>query len=670
MSANRCDGVLCQIVILRDSNHTRREYMLKTTLLSAVWEDRRFVAPVVLICVLLHCGHIWFIRHTPDFNVPILDSLDYVNGALALLGGQKSAYGFYHSPLYLYFVALIFKVCGPSLMAIRAVQVLVAAATAVVLYAIGARTFSRSSARIAVLVWVFYGLVIFYDTSVLNVALILFLYLVALLLVLQAWGDQSTLSWLTAGAAIGLAVATRPDILTFAILIGPLVVWQTVKRGSAARQVAILIGVFAAGIGAVLVIAGLASYGFSGRFGVLPGNSAINFYQGNNPDYTHTIGIRPESWNQVVDLSVLEEDTGSAESGTFYYRKALSFILHEPGAYGGNILYKVRTLVGGYELPDTFDIYATRKHSPIMYLLVWRTEWFAFPYGLVVPLAIVGIVITRRSHERTWILWTMLAAMLVSLIGYWNASRYRLSIVPILILFASESLRWLWSKRRRLSERRALVFVCALVLLTVIANARYDHFSKSFNFEAEAYTLAGETLSSQGQQEKGLQNLREGVSLDPESSFNHWKLGSELLKEGKPDLAVPELEKAVEINSSRYAAYHDLAIALSSLDKHAAAIEAFSNVIKANPKFYQAYPGLAREFAKTGNIKMAAYYFSKALEMNPQDASVYNDVGVLLINQNKKQEAIEFFSQAVTLDPSFETAKRNLAMAQQSPPQQ
>jgi Tfp pilus assembly protein PilF len=641
------------------------ETSTRNNLLRSAWEDWRFLGAIVLISALLHSLHIWFMRRSPDFGVPILDSLDYVHGALGLLNGQQSAYGFFHSPLYLIFVASILKVFGHNLVFIRVAQVLLAAATCVLLYAIGARIFSRATARIAVAAWAVYGPVIFYDAQLLNVALILFLYLLALLLVLQACASQSTVAWLAAGAAIGLAAVARADILTFAIAVASGVVWRTARRGSSTRKVALDVAALASGVGAALIVVGAATYQLSGRFAVLPASGAINFYQGNNPDYKQTIGVRPESWNQIVDLSVLEENIGSAESGMFFYRKAFNFMSSRPGAYLGNLLYKVRTLLGGYELPDTFDIYTTRRFSPIMSALVWRAGWLAFPYVLLPPLAILGMFLTRQRLDQTWALWAFLTAMLVSLIGYWNCSRYRLSIVPILILFASESVLWLWSKRRSLFERPTVVFAAALLSITVTASAPYDHFSKAFNFEAETYTLAGETLLSEGQPDKGLNYLREGVALDPNSSFNHWKLGSALLKNGNPDLAAPELEKAVDINPRLYAAYQDLGIALSSIDKHAEAIESFSSVIKINPAFYQAYPNLAREFRQTGNIKMAAYYFSKALEMNPQDASVYNDVGVLLINQNKTQNAIEFFAQAVTLDPNFETAKRNLAMAQQ-----
>src|SRR5215813_13591398 len=142
--------------------------MSENMTLRSVWEDRKFVTAVVVVGVILHVLHVWFIRHTPDFNVPIIDSLDYVNGAEALLSGQKSAYGFFHSPLYLFLVAVIFKLSGSSLLAVRGIQILLSVLTSILLYAIAARVFSKATARVSLIILTFYGPLIIYDTAVLN----------------------------------------------------------------------------------------------------------------------------------------------------------------------------------------------------------------------------------------------------------------------------------------------------------------------------------------------------------------------------------------------------------------------------------------------------------------------------------------------------------------------
>jgi tetratricopeptide (TPR) repeat protein len=491
--------------------------------------------------------------------------------------------------------------------------------------------------------------------------------MLALALTIHAWDAPSKYSWLAAGVAIGLAATARPDILAFAVVLACAIGWLIFKR-KLPMQAAINVAGLAIGVGVMLAVVGLTSLALSGHFTVLPGGSPINFYVGNNPDYRSTIGIRPASWSRIVDLSVLEENTGSAESGTFYYRKALSFIKGQPVAYLGDLLFKVRTLVGGYELPDVLDLYTSSRHNPIMSLLVWRTAWFAFPYGLLLPLALLGIFITRHDLARSWLLLALMGSMLASLIGYWNVSRYRMSIVPILIMFAAESLVWLWSRRKSFTLRSALVPACVAAGVMIITNFPYDHFSKSYNYQAEAYTLAGDTLAMKGQPQRAIELLSQGVALDPNNSYNHWRLGSVFLKTRQAELAAPEFQAAVNIDPSSYRAQYELGVALSIGGNHEGALEAFSNAINANQTFYPAYADLAREYARGGQLKQASTYFSKALELNPGDAYLYNDVGVLLIKQNKTKEAIDFFSQAVDLAPNFEMAKRNLEMAKQGAP--
>src|SRR5262249_1787240 len=159
-------------------------------------------------------------------------------------------------------------------------------------------------------------------------------------LTIQAWDAQSRYSWLTAGVAIGLAATARPDILTFAVVLSCAIGWLIFKRKLPMQAATRVVGL-AIGVGVMLAVVGFTSLILSGHFTILPGGSAINFYVGNNPDYRSTIGIRPASWNRIVDLSVLEENNGSAESGTFYYRKALGFMKGQPVAYLGDLLFKV-----------------------------------------------------------------------------------------------------------------------------------------------------------------------------------------------------------------------------------------------------------------------------------------------------------------------------------------
>ncbi len=58
------------------------------------------------------------------------------------------------------------------------------------------------------------------------------------------------------------------------------------------------------------------------------------------------------------------------------------------------------------------DIYPFRQYSPLLSLLVWK-KWLAFPFGLLLPLALLGMALALRrrvpgsgcSLPSSWFMW-------------------------------------------------------------------------------------------------------------------------------------------------------------------------------------------------------------------------------------------------------------------------
>ena len=98
-----------------------------------------------------------------DFVYALADSLHYHRQALALLDGQlvgESAY--FLGPLYGGFLALCYAFAGPSLEVVRWLQVLLGAASCVLLLRIGSRLFGERAGILAGALLAVYGLHIYY----------------------------------------------------------------------------------------------------------------------------------------------------------------------------------------------------------------------------------------------------------------------------------------------------------------------------------------------------------------------------------------------------------------------------------------------------------------------------------------------------------------------------
>src|SRR5262249_5625907 len=151
---------------------------------------------------------------------------------------------------------------------------------------------------------------------------------------------------------------------------------------------------------------------------------------------------------------------------------------------------------------ETFDLYAARRYSPVLAALVSSAWGFYFPFGLLLPLGLIGAAMSRRRWRELWWFWAMGLTLLISLIGYFNSSRYRLSLAPIIVLFAAVALVQIWERyRHRPGLWRVLGTV---VVVAVILNWPIDHFTKRFNFEAETEALAGAQLLNEGRQPESL----------------------------------------------------------------------------------------------------------------------------------------------------------------------
>jgi tetratricopeptide (TPR) repeat protein len=493
---------------------------------------------------------------------------------------------YFHSPLYAWFLAVVFQLFGYAYTLVRVFQAVLNGATCWILYALGERLFSRRTAVLAAFGWALYGPVLFYTSEILSVAWILFLNTLALFLIVRASDRPAPLSWLAAGAVMGCAVIARADILPFAGAAAAVTALQGLRAPErrADWRPALL---FALGVAGPLLVVGVRNYRVSERFVMLPVNSGINFYMGNNRDYRNTIAIRPgmpyEALRHMPRRDGVIADPREPGQSAYFYAKAFEYIRSEPRDYLGCLAYKARTLVGGYELPETFDLYSYRSFSPILAALAWRVGSFGFPFGLLLPLAALGIWTARARLWELRFLILMLACLLIPLLGYWNSSRYRISLVPGLLLLAAGAVVWLRDAFREGRPRPALAPLGAVGVLTVLCAWPYDHFSLRYPFLAEMYGFVGLKVARQGDLQRALPLLQRSVAIYPRIAETQDGLGNTLSDLGRPEEGAPHLQEAVRLQPDYATAWNNLGIVFAKRGDLAEAIRHFSKALSLDP---------------------------------------------------------------------------------------
>jgi len=481
---------------------------------SRVWPS---AAVVFVVALAVRLAHVLALRESPYFARPVLDAETYYWAARALAAGEGWAERVYWQPPgYPYFLAAVLRVAGPGFLAPRLVQAVLGALTAALTCALGARVFGRAVGLGAGLVVALYGLLIYYDAELLAPSLAISLQMATLWSAARAPDERGGRGWLLTGLLGGLtAVVNAPALVLLPVL------------GIAARR---RIGWVL--LGAILAIAPVTARNWiQGRELVLiSSNGGINLYLGNNPRYDETVGLRPgRDWQALVRAPALQGVTGAGPASRFFTERVSAYAGQDPSGFVRLQVRKIGLLLQGNEIPRNQEIYPTRTWSPVLRALLWKAPGIAFPFGLLLPLAVVGLGVAGR---RAPVLAASVVLLGLTVVAFFVTARYRAALVPLLALFAAAALRWAVVEA---SPRARLAAAGAATAVYMLANVGQGPMPSRMNADAEQ-GLA-HWLESEGRRPEAL-TLYERLAQEAPNSFDAWYGVAQLATAlGQPDKA-------------------------------------------------------------------------------------------------------------------------------------
>jgi len=122
---------------------------------------------IVALAAVLRLAYTLGSRTSPFFDHLDLDTKFYDSWARRIAAGDWVGHDvFFMGPLYPYFLGLVYKVFGPSLLAAKLVQSIVGALTAGVVYLLGREVFGAAVGVVAGLLAALYIPFIFTDTLI------------------------------------------------------------------------------------------------------------------------------------------------------------------------------------------------------------------------------------------------------------------------------------------------------------------------------------------------------------------------------------------------------------------------------------------------------------------------------------------------------------------------
>ncbi|RKX30668.1 MAG: hypothetical protein DRP22_04840 [Verrucomicrobia bacterium] len=385
---------------------------------------------------------------------PILDQLEYVQTARKLAGGEPVAL-VWRAPLYVHFVAVVFRSGGGEEIAVRVVQAFLSAATAALVYAIG-RTLLGTAAGIAAgLAFAVHWSSILYCTQIVPVTLFSFLATAAMYLLCR-YGSAAARA--AAGFSAGLATLTRPTMIPSLAAWG---VWCLAGVRTSPRRA--LRGLIAFAAAASMVI-GPVVYSSSKRAGgavPLSPLGGYNLFVGNNPESDGKTVWASERALRRAGISVALQPS---EYQRRYLRLVWHYVREHPVRETALLLRKCYYLINDYRISSTFDMDLMERNLSLPFRIL-----AGLPFnGIIWPLGILGLAVAGfRDRRVTWVSLFVLSYAATVIIFFVN-ERLRLPLLPGLIILAAAGIRHIVAATRGDRVRMAVF----LVVLLVICNSR------------------------------------------------------------------------------------------------------------------------------------------------------------------------------------------------------
>ena len=505
----------------------------------------RFGLCLFLLALAVRLVFLWQYRANPTFDLPIVDSLTYHQLAADLADGDGFGRRFFwQSFFYPLFLGAIYAVTGQSLLAVRLLQALLGAGTCLLTWRLGRRAWSERAGRIAGLALAFYGPLIAQEAELLPTTWEAF-WLVLLLLLLVSPSRRARHDWIV-GLVSAALVLTRAFFLPFVLLAGAgqaREIFKNNPRALAWRMLTVRAGLF------LLPLLAVASLGLqiTGRFRLIPGSGGYNFYLGNNPESAVTESLRPgDAAMKIYRMAAANGAEGGHASSPFFYAASWRYIRSQPLHFARSLLRKAAMFFSAREIPRNLDVYLFRQWTPALRPLAWKAGGFGFPFGLLGPLALLGLV----AGWRRWPVELRLCVIVcpLTVIAYIAAGRYRLPLVPALAVLAAGSLELLGAAvRRRAWRYLAGAGVLVLAVGTAICFPRQFRV-ESTDFAAELDYCLGGTLLSLGRPAEAAARFEAAWRRRPDYLEAHFNHGTTLARLGRLDEAVAQWREVLRLD--------------------------------------------------------------------------------------------------------------------------
>jgi tetratricopeptide (TPR) repeat protein len=689
------------------------------------------------LALLLRLVYVFQVHTLPLIVPEDLDPGFYFRWAQAIAGGDLLGKDpFVQSPLYAYLLGFWMRLFGQAITPILIAQSIVGAGTVALTYVAGRRFFGEWQARGAALLVALYGPFIYYEGMVMKTFLSPFLTILLAILLDRARrrsadtgdapGPPAPGAWALAGLAFGALTLDRDNFIVLAPVL--FLVAVVLGGGFTTRGLKSAIG-FTAGALLLILPVTARNYAVSGEFVLLTTGGGEVFFIGNNADangmYVPPAFVRPDPKYEHADfIARASEMAGRTltpmESSWFWFREGMSFIVSEPFAWVGLLGRKLQHFWNWYELPDNLDYGVLQRFSPLLLALNGTAPPRSIPtlsiptgggvfmpvrlhlfstFGTLAPLGILGAILSWRRRRDLMPLYVLLLGYMGTVMLFFNFSRFRVPVVPILALFAGEALCAIGRRLPRVWEAligllgragdlparaRALVPGTAAIVVALL----FVGATLAVNVEipqgvipaVEQALIVGNAYYALNQPEEARQSYLLGLVLLGEgpagaegdallrNTFGPGVTRAAILAE----VEVESVARGPQFKGIHLGIHHGLGIAdlqsaqdllrqgqraeaMTRLDR---AIGQFHEALKIAPSYLLSHRKLARAYQMRDDTPAAVEWLRKAVDLWPEDLQARLELAELLYATRDYREALDQIDQALHYNAEIPPAQQ------------
>jgi len=567
---------------------------------------------------------------------------------------------FYQAPLYPYFLGVLQIILGHNLWLVRLIQIVLGAISCALIFQIGRNLFSRQAGIAAGLILACYAPGVFFD-GLIEKSILDFLLLSALLWLLSQLGATAPWSrWLALGAVLGLLGLSRENALILAAVI---LLWIGLyfSESSILNRLQWM-GLFFAGLLLVLVPVGLRNLTVGGEFKLTTSQFGANFFIGNNPSadgtYVSVENVIGEPQLEGKDAKRLAEralgrSLTPGEVSDYWLQKAWDYIRSQPGQWFELIGKKWLMVWNAREIEDSDDYYIYKQWSWLLSFL-GRINHF----GILAPLAAVGLWLTRHQWRRLWLLYAMIVALASSVAVFYVFGRYRFPLVPLLALFAGAGLV---ESARLYRQRHWRSLVAGLALFALVGIVANWPFYGVQGPGPAGYNNLSNAYYKEGRIEEAIRTALKAIELQPDYGVARYNLGNLYAAQSRFDLARSNFQEAIRLFPNYADAYSNFGQLIAERGDIETGIQYFRKAIELDPSVSRAQLNLGVALAKQGRIQEALRPLHEAARLAPDSAEARNYLGSLYATQGRYDEAEKYFQDALRVRPDYAQAHQSLA---------